>query len=67
MSLTYAEPVQHDLRVRCAENHLPINPLRDYGIARMIAEAHDALARIVHPSAMAWLPDVREHFRMSAA
>ena len=36
--------------------------LHDYGIERMIAEARAALGQIVHPSALAWLPDVREHF-----
>lgn len=60
-------PVQHDLRVLCAEKHLAMNPLCDYGIARMISEAHEALAHIVNPAAMAWLPDVREHFALLPA
>jgi hypothetical protein len=59
--------VQHGIRVRCAEDHLPANPLRDYGVARMITEAREALAQIVHPAAMAWLPDVGEHFRLTVA
>lgn len=59
--------VQHDLRVRCAEKYLPTNPLRDYGIIRMISEARDALAQIIQPAAMAWLPDVRERFKLLAA
>jgi len=59
--------VQHALRVRCAEKYLPMNPLRDYGIARMISEAREAVAQIIHPAAMAWLPEVREHFRLVAA
>jgi hypothetical protein len=58
---------QHDLRLRCAEKHLPLNPLRDYGVHRMISEAREALAQMIHPAAMAWLPDVREHFRLVAA
>ena len=58
---------QHAIRVRCAENHLPTNPLNDYGIERMIAEAREALGQIVQPSALAWLPDVREQFRIVAA
>lgn len=57
---------QHDLRVRCAEEYLPINPLRDYGITRMIFEARQTLAQFVNPAAMAWLPDVRDHFRLVA-
>jgi hypothetical protein len=58
---------QHELRVRCAENHLPMNPLQDYGIEQMIAEAREALGQMVQPSALAWLPDVREHFTLVKA
>ncbi|MGO8925409.1 MAG: hypothetical protein ACLQU3_00585 [Limisphaerales bacterium] len=58
---------QHGIRVRCAENHLPTNPLRDYGVARMIAEAQEALGQIVQPAALAWLPDVREQFNLGTA
>jgi hypothetical protein len=55
--------VQHQIRVQCAENHLPPNPLRDYGVERMIADARLALDEIMQASILAWLPDVREHFR----
>jgi hypothetical protein len=55
---------QHELRVRCAEKHLPMNPLRDYGLARMITEAQETLTQIINPAAMAWLPNVREHFKL---
>jgi hypothetical protein len=58
---------QHELRVRCAEKHLPMNPLRDYGLTRMISEAREALAQIINPAAMAWLPNVREHFKLLGA
>ena len=51
----------------CAENHLPTNPLHDYGIERMIAEAREALGEMVQLSTLAWLPDVREHFRVVTA
>ncbi|MSU48759.1 MAG: hypothetical protein EXS37_06685 [Opitutus sp.] len=57
--------VQHEIRVRCAEKHLPTAPLQDYGIERMITEAREALVQLVHPSALAWLPDVREHFKVA--
>jgi len=57
---------QHDLRVRCAEKNLPVSPMHDYGVTRMIAEARATLAQIVNPAAMAWLPDVREHFTLLA-
>ncbi len=58
---------QHDLRLRCAEKHLPMNPLRDYGLSRMISEARESVAQIINPAAMAWLPNVREHFTLIAA
>ena len=58
---------QHEIRVRCAENHLPTNPLHAHGIERMIAEAREALGEMVQPSTLAWLPDVREQFRIVTA
>jgi len=58
---------QHELRVRHAEKYLPENPMRDYGVTRMISEAREALSEIINPTAMAWLPDVREHFTLVAA
>ena len=58
---------QHEIRVHCAEKHLPTNPLHDYGIERMIAEAREALGEMVQLSTLAWLPDVREHFRVVTA
>lgn len=53
---------QHAIRVRCAEDCLPMNPLGDYGVTRMIAEARDAVAQIMNPASLAWLPEVLEHF-----
>jgi hypothetical protein len=44
-----------------------MNPLRDYGLTRMISEARDALGQFINHAAMAWLPNVREHFRLLAA
>ena len=58
---------QHEIRVRCAENLLPPNPLYDYGIERLIAEAQEALGEMVQPSTLAWLPDVRDQFRILTA
>jgi hypothetical protein len=60
-------PDQHNLGVRCAEKYLPMSPLHDYGVARMIDEARASLSKIVNPTAMAWLPDVRKHFKLMAA
>ena len=47
-----------------AEHHLSMKPLLDYGIPRMILEAREALAQIIQPATMAWLPDVSEHFNL---
>jgi hypothetical protein len=55
---------QHAIRVRCAEEFLPLTPLADYGVDRMIADARAALAEMVHPGTLEWLPDVREHVRV---
>lgn len=58
--------VHHQVRLQCAEQYLPLNPLRDYGVERMLADAREALTRLVHPDALAWLPEVREHFTVLA-
>jgi hypothetical protein len=55
---------QHQMRIRCAERHLPTNPLADYGVTRLIDDAHKTLAQLVNPAALAWLPDVRDHFKL---
>ena len=56
--------VQHKARVGCAEEHLPLNPLVDFGSMRLIEHARASAAELVHPTALAWLPDVREHFKL---
>jgi hypothetical protein len=33
-------------------------------VPRMISEARETLAQIINPAAMAWLPNVREHFKL---
>lgn len=58
--------VQHEKRVHCAERYLPLNPLADYGIRRLIEDARAAVSELVNPTALAWLPDVRRHFRLAA-
>jgi hypothetical protein len=48
-------------RVRCAEEHLPINPLHEYGFDRMLSEAYDGVGDLGEK----WLdllPDVCENF-----
>ena len=58
-------PVQHETRVHCAERYLPTNPLADYGVTRLINDARSALEQLVNPAALAWLPDVQKHFKLS--
>ena len=56
--------VQHQIRIRCAEKWLPRNPLADYGVSRLIDDAREATAQLVNPAALAWLPDVSDHFKV---
>ncbi len=53
---------QHLVRVEHAERLLPLNPLHQYGLERMIAEAKVQAARFVPPGTLNWLPDVRRCF-----
>jgi hypothetical protein len=53
---------QHLVRVEHAERLLPVNPLRQHGLERLIAEAQAQAARFVPPAALDWLPDVRGCF-----
>jgi hypothetical protein len=55
-------PVQHAARVEHAERLLAQNPLRDYGLARLVAEAREQAARFVPPGSLEWLPDARGSF-----
>ena len=62
LASTAALADQHQMRVRCAEKHLPVNPVAEYGVARLVDDARASLAQLVNPAALAWLPEVREHF-----
>lgn len=53
---------QHLVRVEHAERLLPVNPLRQHGLERLIAEAQAQAARFVPTGALEWLPDVRGCF-----
>ena len=53
---------QHHCRVKYAIEILPQNPLRDYGLDRLISEASERAARFVPPGSLEWLPNPREHF-----
>ncbi len=54
----------HGLRVDCATRHLPPNPLKDYGVQKLIDEAKEALVDtgLIPVSGLTWLPDVRIYF-----
>ena len=58
---------QHNVPASCAEQNLAQNPVRDYGVERMIDEARKATATPVKSDVMQWLPDVRLHFRLVEA
>ena len=53
---------QHLVRVEHAERLLSVNPLRQHGLERLIAQARAQAARFVPPGALKWLPDVRGCF-----
>lgn len=57
-----AVSAEHPVRVACAQETLPLNPLRDYGIDRIIDEAKDVLKPIYTNGLLDWLPDVRAFF-----
>lgn len=58
---------QHSLRVACAERCLAINPIRDYGVARLIDDALSELRKLFAPDLLQWLPDVRDSLRLLVA
>jgi hypothetical protein len=57
---------EHQIRVACAEQHLPQRPLHEYGEGKMIEDARRALSELIHPDATQWLPDGREYFTFYA-
>ena len=52
----------HTIRVECAGRFLEPSPVRVRGQARLVADACEATARLVHPSLMEWLPKGLSHF-----
>jgi len=55
---------QHELRLGCAEEFLEPNPIGNYGVERLIAEARAATSLLMNPNLLQWLPDVLPHFKM---
>jgi hypothetical protein len=58
--------VQHQVRLEHAEQLLPVSPLRQYGIQRLIDEAQAQAARFLPAGALRWLPDAGQCFNLLA-
>jgi len=56
---------EHSLRVNCALQFLPINPLRDFGLQKYIEQAKATLVGegVIPESALTWLPDAMIYFK----
>ena len=61
----FSLPEDHALRVESALKHLPFNPLKDYGLARIITESKSTLTEsgLLPREALTWLPDVMIYFK----
>ncbi len=53
---------QHQSRVEHAERLLPKNPLRDFGIDRLVREARSLAEQMAPQGSLHWLPEVAGHF-----
>jgi hypothetical protein len=58
--------LQHEARLEHAERFLPVNPLRRYGINRLVDEAKAKASQLLPSGALCWLPDAAECFRFLA-
>ena len=52
----------HAFRVGCALDHLPFQPLRDFGLARMVNEAKANVGMTMGDDVIEWLPAAERHF-----
>jgi len=50
------------MRMGQEETLLAINPMRSYGLERLIAEAREQAAALSPAGALEWLPDARNSF-----
>jgi hypothetical protein len=57
---------EHRIRVAAAERFLALNPIRDYGVARLIDDAHAELRKLVAPELLQWLPEARDSLKLLA-
>lgn len=53
---------QHEIRLTCAQDKLPINPLAEYGIKNLTDTSRRAVKQIVRAEHCQWLPDVGAYF-----
>lgn len=54
----------HHLRLACADQILPPNPLKEYGLSRFLDEAKDSVLKggVIPETSLAWLPDFMIYF-----
>ena len=52
----------HAIRVECAQVHLPLNPMREFGLGRMVQEAQAKACATISPDVVEWLPTAERHF-----
>jgi len=52
----------HAIRVECALAHLPFQPLRDFGLTRMVDEAKANVGMTMGNDVIEWLPAAEHHF-----
>jgi hypothetical protein len=52
----------HEIRILAAERFLPCQPLRDYGLAKMVQEARTNVSMTIGPDVVEWLPSAIDNF-----
>ncbi len=52
----------HEIRLRCATEHLPERPLTQYGLARMMREVCETVGVTGGSDVVEWMPDAAGNF-----
>ena len=55
---------QHEIRLACAHEHLPLRPLGEAEFTEMVAEARQLTLCLIHPSLAEWVPDMAANYRI---
>jgi len=55
---------QHEIRIACAETHLPVRPLGANEFSEMIVAARKSTLAFIHPSLEEYLPDINANYRI---